>query len=44
MPKPVFPEPVITLAKEKLGWAPRVPLEEGLSKTIAYFDQLLKNE
>jgi UDP-glucuronate decarboxylase len=36
-------QPVITLAKEKLGWAPRTLLEEGLLKTIAYFDQLLKS-
>ncbi len=36
-------QPVIALAKEKLGWAPRVSLEEGLLKTIAYFDELLKS-
>jgi UDP-glucuronate decarboxylase len=36
-------QPVITLAKEKLGWVPRIPLEEGLSKTIAYFDELLRS-
>jgi UDP-glucuronate decarboxylase len=29
--------PDITLAKEKLGWEPKVPLEEGLDKTIAHF-------
>ena len=33
--------PDIGLAKEKLGWAPTVSLEEGLRKTIAYFDQQL---
>lgn len=33
--------PDITLAKEKLDWKPVVPLEEGLKKTIAYFDKLL---
>lgn len=33
--------PDITLAKEKLGWEPIVPLAEGLKKTIEYFDQLL---
>jgi nucleoside-diphosphate-sugar epimerase len=27
-----------------LGWTPRIPLEEGLSKTIAYFDELLKSD
>ena len=33
----------ITLAKEKLGWELRVPLEEGLIRAIAYFENLLKN-
>ena len=32
-------KPDITLAKELLGWEPKVPLAEGLSKTIAYFRQ-----
>ena len=27
----------ITLAKELLGWEPKVPLKEGLAKTIEYF-------
>ena len=35
-------KPDITLAKEKLGWEPKVPLREGLAKTIEYFDELLK--
>jgi UDP-glucuronate decarboxylase len=39
---PKHRQPAITLAKEKLGWTPRISLEEGLSKTIAYFDELLK--
>jgi len=29
--------PDITLAKELLGWEPRIPLAEGLAKTIEYF-------
>jgi len=33
--------PDITLAKERLGWEPKVALAEGLQKTIAYFDELL---
>jgi UDP-glucuronate decarboxylase len=34
--------PDITLAQQELdGWAPKTQLEEGLKKTIAYFDQLL---
>ncbi len=35
-------KPDITLAREKLGWSPRVSLEQGLVKTIEYFDSLLK--
>ncbi|MDI7259392.1 MAG: SDR family oxidoreductase [Thermodesulfobacteriota bacterium] len=35
-------QPLIDLAKEKLGWTPRIPLEEGLVKTIAYFEDLLR--
>jgi UDP-glucuronate decarboxylase len=39
---PMQRQPDITLAKEKLGgWEPKVPLREGLIKTIDYFDQLL---
>jgi len=34
--------PDISLAKEKLGWEPIVPLKEGLTKTIEYFELLLK--
>lgn len=34
--------PDITLAKETLGWEPKIQLEEGLKKTIAYFDALLR--
>ena len=30
-------KPDITLAKELLGWEPKVPLTEGLAKTIAHF-------
>jgi UDP-glucuronate decarboxylase len=36
-------QPDITLAKEKLGWEPTVPLRKGLAHTIEYFDGLLKN-
>ena len=34
-------KPVITKAQETLGWEPKVPLREGLGKTIRYFDDLL---
>ena len=30
-------KPDITLAKELLGWEPKIPLKEGLAKTIEYF-------
>jgi len=40
---PVRRCPDITLAKEKLGWEPTVPLREGLVRTIAYFRDLLKS-
>jgi UDP-glucuronate decarboxylase len=30
-------QPDISLAREKLGWEPKVKLEEGLKKTIEYF-------
>lgn len=30
-------QPDITVAKAKLGWSPKVPLDEGLPPTIAYF-------
>ena len=34
--------PDITLAKELLGWEPRIKLSEGLPKTIEYFRALIK--
>lgn len=36
-------QPDIRLAKKKLGWEPTISLEEGLSKTIAYFRDLLRS-
>ncbi len=33
--------PDITLAQKKLGWQPKIALEEGLKKTIDYFELLL---
>ena len=35
-------KPDITLAREKLGWEPQVKLEDGLKKTIAHFEDMLK--
>jgi UDP-glucuronate decarboxylase len=34
-------QPNIQLAKEKLGWEPKVQLEDGLKETIAYFKKVL---
>src|SRR5262245_43303723 len=36
--------PDISKAHEILGWSPRTPLNEGLKRTIAYFDGLLQNQ
>jgi UDP-glucuronate decarboxylase len=34
-------QPDITLAKSRLNWEPKVPLQEGLIKTIEYFKAFL---
>jgi UDP-glucuronate decarboxylase len=34
--------PDISLAKQRLGWEPTVQLRDGLDKTVAYFNQLLR--
>lgn len=34
---PTQRKPDITLAKNKLGWEPKIPLAQGLDKTIEYF-------
>ena len=40
---PTQRQPDISLAKEKLsGWEPKIKLDDGLIKTISYFDELLK--
>jgi UDP-glucuronate decarboxylase len=39
---PLQRQPDITLAREKLGWSPKIQLEEGLRKTIAYFECQLR--
>mgnify|MGYP003346064101 FL=1 len=36
--------PDISKANDLLGWAPRTDLKYGLTKTIAYFDELLKDQ
>lgn len=39
---PVKRQPDISLAKEKLNWQPKYNLEDGLKKTIEYFENYLK--
>jgi len=34
-------QPDISLAKQELDWAPTIALREGLTRTIAYFDEVL---
>jgi UDP-glucuronate decarboxylase len=36
-------QPDISLAKDRLGWTPRVALRDGLKDTVAYFDRLLSD-
>ncbi len=38
---PLQRKPDISLARDKLGWEPKVPLEEGLQRTIRFFEKLL---
>ena len=40
---PIQRKPDITLARQLLGWQPHISLEQGLKKTIPYFEELLKN-
>ena len=39
---PTQRKPDITLAKDELGWEPKVQLEEGLMKTIEYFKEWIE--
>ena len=34
-------QPAIRLAREQLGWEPKIPLREGLRSTVGYFEGLL---
>ena len=38
---PMQRQPIIKLAKDRLGWEPKIDLEEGLKKTIHYFEKIL---
>jgi dTDP-glucose 4,6-dehydratase len=37
-------QPDITTARRELGWEPKIPLDEGLAKTLAYFREVLTQE
>ncbi|MBN1699414.1 MAG: SDR family oxidoreductase [Spirochaetales bacterium] len=37
-------QPDISLAKKELNWEPEIQIEQGLLKTIEYFERLLKSE
>ena len=39
---PLQRQPDIALARDKLGWEPKIALKDGLKRTIAYFDALLR--
>ncbi|MEP6679188.1 MAG: NAD-dependent epimerase/dehydratase family protein, partial [Betaproteobacteria bacterium] len=40
---PLQRQPDISRARASLGWAPTVALRDGLTRTIAYFDRLLRD-
>lgn len=40
---PLQRRPDITLARDRLGWEPQIPLDEGLERTIDYFRKLVGN-
>lgn len=40
---PTMRQPDITLARKELDWEPKVPLVEGLKKTINYFQDMLES-
>lgn len=41
---PTQRKPDISLAKEKLNWEPKIKLEEGLTKTIEYFNNEIRKD
>ncbi|MCZ7586577.1 MAG: SDR family oxidoreductase [Deltaproteobacteria bacterium] len=41
---PKVRQPDISLARKVLGWDPKVPLEDGLAKTLDYFREVLDRE
>ncbi len=41
---PTRRRPDITLARERLGWEPKIELDQGLRQTIIYFDNLMSDQ
>ena len=41
---PLQRQPDITVAKRELGWEPKIPLDDGLVKAIAYLRKLVEEE
>jgi UDP-glucuronate decarboxylase len=41
---PTQRQPDITVARSTLGWEPKIPLQEGLERTIRYFKTLLHTD
>ena len=41
---PTQRQPDISLAKEKLDWNPTITLDNGLKKTIKYFEEILSKD
>jgi UDP-glucuronate decarboxylase len=41
---PIQRKPDISLAREKLDWEPKTPVDEGLKRTIHYFEKLLQRK
>jgi UDP-glucuronate decarboxylase len=41
---PVRRQPNIDIARKELDWSPKVPLRDGLQRTIDYFDNLLRKQ
>ncbi len=39
---PIQRQPDISLAQEKMGWEPQINLEEGLKRTIPYFESIVR--